>query len=70
MPRLSIGLAVVLLCHASPGIAQEGSDPAARGTGSSPSTAARTAITMGPVGTPVAQDLSGIGSWYPESYLL
>jgi hypothetical protein len=70
MPRPSVGLAGVLLCHASPGIAQEGSDLAARGTGLFAEYGCQDCHTMGPVGTPIARDLSGIGSRYPESYLL
>jgi hypothetical protein len=43
---------------------------AARGTGLFAKYGCQDCHTMGPVGTPIARDLSGIGSRYPESYLL
>jgi cytochrome c oxidase subunit 2 len=70
MLKLSAGLAVVLLCHGSPGVAQEGGDLAARGKRLFAEYGCYDCHTMGRVGTPIARDLSGIGSRYPESYLL
>jgi len=62
-------LALVLLCIGAPALAQERSALIARGKQYFMDQGCYGCHTLGKTGTPIAPDLTDIGSRYPQSYL-